>query len=196
MWKKAALVVALTLPTLAQASPYLVAGGAFGTADMEDVEATYGTGASLNTDDEVTRGIVGIGADINTHVGLEALYLSKAETTVRDSFGQQTAVTHSGLQVSLIGKLPVTDQISLFGKVSGNFFKVRAEFTSPVLPATNFGVGDDVADFGFGLGAQFKVNDSVGVRLGLERIQIRDAFDGFASDSNVDQASLALTYAL
>lgn len=196
MFKKAALAVALTLPSVALAGPYLVAGGALGTADMTDIEATYGTGATLTTDDSFGRALIGIGADINENLGFEALYLSEAEATVRDSFDQEDVVTNSGLQFSLIGKAPLTAQFSIFGKLSANYMEVEDQFTSPVLPMTNYSESDSKMQLGFGIGAQFQATDKVAVRLGLERIQIRDAFEGVPSDSDVDQASLAILFSL
>lgn len=196
MLKKIAVVTLLALPTLALANPYLVAGGALGRADMSDVEATYGPGAQLSSDEEFGRALIGIGADINTHLGVEALYLTEGESTVRDSFGQEDVVTNSGLQFALIGKAPLGAQLSLFGKLSANYLRVEDKFTSPMFPASNYSISDSKTHLGFGAGLYLQASDQVGVRLGLERIQVREAFTGVSSDSDIDQATLAFIFFL
>lgn len=186
---------ALALPALASAAPYLIAGGATGSAELDDIEATYFPGTSLRSDDSFTRALVGIGMEVNPNLGLEALYLTEAEATVEDSTGtMKDTLTSSGLQFALLGKAPLTPQFSLFGKLSANYMKVEWEFVDALLPTNNFSESDSKMQLGFGAGAHFQASDAVGLRLGFERIQFRDAVNG-AGDSDLDQTSLALTFA-
>src|SRR6218665_820673 len=77
MIKKLALLVALSAPVTAFAGPYLVLGGAMGTADLDDIAP-----AGAEVDDSFGRALLGIGADINPYLGIEALYMTEAETSV------------------------------------------------------------------------------------------------------------------
>lgn len=187
MFKKLALLVALTAPACAFAGPYLVLGGAMGTADLSDVEDSYAP-LAVETDDSFGRALIGIGADINPYLGIEALYMTEAEVSVQEPIsGVETTLKNSGFQFAVLGKAPLTHQLSLFGKLSGNYLDVEAETT---------GMGSDKDSnfhLGFGVGLYYQVNDAIGLRLAAERIQIREAING-EGDSDLDQASLAVTF--
>ncbi len=186
MFKKLAVLIALTAPASAFAGPYLVLGGAMGSADLGDVEESYAP-LSVDSDDKFGRALIGIGADINPYLGIEALYMTEAEVSVSTPL-VETTLKNSGFQLAVLGKAPLTNQLSLFGKLSGNYLEVKADTT---------GTGsekDSNFQLGFGVGLHYQVNDSVGVRLVGERIQIREAING-EGDSDLDQASLAVTFA-
>ncbi len=182
MMKKLALAFTLCMPLTAFAGPYLIVGGAMGTADLDDV-----TPAGATVDDNFGRALVGIGADINPYLGLEALYMTEAEVSISMPPDELT-IKSSGFQFALLGKAPLTQQLSLFGKLSGNYLEVKADDT---LTGSD---KDSNFQLGFGVGLHYQVNDAVGLRLTGERIQIRDAING-QGDSDLDQASLAVTFA-
>lgn len=185
MFKKLALLAVLSVPASAFAGPYLVLGGAMGSADLADVEESYPSTAE--TDDSFGRALIGIGADINPYLGIEALYMTEAEVSV-STLLVETTLKNSGFQFAVLGKAPLTNQLSLFGKLSGNYLEVKVDDTvSGSEKDSNF-------QLGFGVGLHYQVNDSVGVRLAGERIQIREAING-EGDSDLDQASLAVTFA-
>lgn len=193
MLKKIALVVALAVPACAFAGPYMVAGGAMGSADLGDLEDTYAPGAALTTDDSFGRALIGVGVDVSRNLAVEAVYLTEAEATVKDNAGHKDTLTSSGIQLSLIGKAPVSAQFSLFAKLSANYMEVGEDYVDATLSLNNYSVSDSKVHVGFGAGAQYQVSDSVGLRLGVERIQLRDAINGTGS-SDLDQASLAVTF--
>lgn len=194
MLKKLALVVALAAPACAFAGPYFVAGGALGKADVGDIESLYAPGTPLTTDDSFGRALIGVGADVTPYLGLEALYLTDAEVTVKDNTGQKDTLKNSGFQFAVIGKAPLSAQFSLFGKLSANYLEVKYEYVDALTPANNLSAKDSKVHLGFGAGAQYQVNDAVALRLGVERIQLRDAINGSGS-SDVDQTSLAVAFA-
>ncbi|HEX4869129.1 MAG TPA: outer membrane beta-barrel protein [Moraxellaceae bacterium] len=190
MHKKLALLAALALPSLALANPYIIAGAASGTADLSDIESYYGPGH--DTDDSFTRGIIGIGADLNPNLAVEASYLTEGEVTVSD--GTQTdTLTNSGVQFALLGKAPLTPQLNVFGKISANYMNVEWQYQDNLVPVNNYTVDDSKFQLGYGIGLHYQVVDNVGVRVALERIQIRDAIQG-AGDSDVDQVSAGFTF--
>lgn len=188
MFRKTALLLALVAPASAFAGPYLVLGGAMGTADLGDLEESYAP-FSVDTDDSFGRALIGIGADINPYLGIEALYMTEAEVSVKEPLsGVETTLKNSGFQFAVLGKAPLTQQLSLFGKLSGNYLEVKADTTAMDSEK------DSKFQLGFGVGLHYQANDSVGVRLAAERIQIREAING-EGDSDLDQASLAVTFA-
>lgn len=194
MLKKLALVVALVAPACAFAGPYFVAGGALGKTGLSDVESSYGPGAVLTTDDSFGRALIGVGANVTPYLGVEALYLTDAEGTVKDIAGKKDTVKNAGFQFAVIGKASLTPQFSLFGKLSANYMEVKDDHVDAITPANNRSTKDSKTHLGFGAGAQYQVNDAVALRLGVERIQLRDAING-AGSSDVDQTSLAVTFA-
>lgn len=194
MLKKLALVVALAAPACAFAGPYFVVGGALGKADLGDIESFYGPGTPLTTDDGFGRALIGVGADVSPNLGLEALYLTDAEGTVKDNTGQKDTLKSSGFQFAVIGKAPLTAQLSLFGKLSANYMDVQYEYADALAPGNNYSEKDSNFHLGFGAGALYQVSDAVGLRLGVERIQLRDAING-SGNFDVDQTSLAVTFA-
>lgn len=194
MLKKLALVAALAAPACAFAGPYFVAGGALGKTDLGDIESLYGHGAQLTTDDGFGRALIGVGADVSPYLGVEALYLTEAEGTVKDNTGQKDTLKNSGFQFAVIGKAPLSAQLSLFGKLSANYMDVQHEYVDALAPVNNYSEKDSKVHLGFGAGALYQVNDAVGLRLGVERIQLRDAIKGSGS-FDVDQTSLAVTFA-
>lgn len=186
MFKKLALIAALTAPASAFAGPYLVLGGAMGSADLEDVEKAY---VAPDADDGFGRALIGVGADINPYLGIEALYMSDAEVSVKDKVGiAETKIKNAGFQFAVLGKAPLTQQLSLIGKLSTNYLEVKVDDT------VSGSDKDSKFQLGFGVGAHYQVNDAVGLRLTAERIQIREAING-NGDSDLDQASLAVTFA-
>lgn len=188
MFKKLALLAVLSVPASAFAGPYLLLGGAMGKADLADVEESYSP-VAVETEDSFGRALIGIGADINPYLGIEALYMTEGEVSVEaDSIDTETTLKNSGFQFAVLGKAPLTQQLSLFGKLSANYLEVKGETESPL---GNDSDKDSKFQLGFGVGLHYQVNDSVGLRLAAERIQIRDVFDG---DSDMDQASLAVTF--
>lgn len=190
MLKRTLLAAVLAAPSLAVAGPYLIAGGAAGTADLGDVEAYYSTGH--RTDDDFGRALIGVGAELNPNLGIEALYLTPAKVSVEEP-GQRDELKNSGFQFALLGRAPLTAQLSLVGKLSANYMTVEDDFT--------FGPVQDSADdsrfqLGYGLGLHFQVSDAVGLRLMAERIELRDySLNGLEADTDLDQASLAFTFA-
>lgn len=188
MLKKIALAVALALPALASAAPYLVMGAASGSADLADVEAGFVPG-TYSSDDSFTRALIGVGFGLNRNLAVEGLYMTEAEASV-SAPGQKDTLKSSALQFAVIGLAPIAPQFSLFAKLSANYMQVEYETAVGPLSAST---DDDKFQVGFGAGALLQVSDQVGLRLAAERIQVRDAIAG-AGDSDIDQASLAVTF--
>lgn len=187
MLKKLALAALLASPALASASPYLIMGAASGSADLADVEATF-PGAT-SADDGFTRALVGAGVSLSPNVAVEGIYMTEIEGEVKDATTTDT-LKSSALQFALLGQAPLAAQLSLFGKISANYVQVEYEsVTGPVSGS----VDDDKFQVGFGAGLQFQASDMVGLRLGFERIQVRDAING-AGDSDIDQASVSVLF--
>lgn len=196
MLKKLVIALALTAPALASAEGvYLVLGGAAGSADMQGIEDSYGPGAQLQTDDDVERAVVGIGAKVSPYLALEGVYMTTAENRVEDATDEDT-LDHNGVQLAIVAAAPLTAQLSLTGKLSANFMNTDYNYRSG-----NFLIYSEEqrkVHLGAGLGLAFQMNDAVALRLGFERIMMNDVVDqdflGADGDVDVDQTSVSLLF--
>lgn len=187
MLKKLALAALLATPALASAGPYLVMGAASGSADLADLEA--GLTAPVASDDGFTRALVGAGFSLSPNVAVEGVYMTEAEVEAKDATSTDT-LKSSTLQFALLGQAPLAPQLSVFGKISANYVQMEFESVSGPLVLS---ADDDKFQVGYGAGLQFQASDQVGLRLGFERIQVRDAING-AGDSDIDQGSLSVLF--
>lgn len=184
MLKKLAAAVVFMAPTMAlavQPGPYFSLGAAFGSVDLSAAENAFTTG----TDDEVQRVVIGAGYNLNDSLALEALYLTNVENTIE--YGPVDAtLDHDGLQFSVLAHIPLSPQLSLFGKASANLLKV--EFEAP-------GITEDDTGFHLGVGAGlgYQVSDQLGLRATFERLMVTDV-GGSDGDFDVDQVALSLNY--
>lgn len=110
--------LALLAPLPALADPYVLLGGAVGSVDMGAIESNYGPGA--DDSDNFSRVIVGIGGRVNRNLGVEVNYLSKVTNSVSQN-GSQDNLSHQGVQLGLLGFLPVARNVDLFAKVTANY---------------------------------------------------------------------------
>lgn len=196
MLKKLVIALALTAPALASAEGvYLVLGGAAGSADMQGIEDSYGSGAQLQTDDDVERAVVGIGAKVSPYLALEGVYMTTAENRVEDATDEDT-LDHNGVQLAIVAAAPLTAQLSLTGKLSANFMNTDYNYRSGNVLI--YSEEQRKVHLGAGLGLAFQMNDAVALRLGFERIMMNDVVDqdflGADGDVDVDQTSVSLLF--
>lgn len=196
MLKKLVIALALTAPALASAEGvYLVLGGAAGSADMQGIEDSYGPGAQLQTDDDVERAVVGIGAKVSPYLALEGVYMTTAENRVEDATDEDT-LDHNGVQLAIVAAAPLTAQLSLTGKLSANFMNTDYNYRSGNVLI--YSEEQRKVHLGAGLGLAFQMNDAVALRLGFERIMMNDVVDqdflGADGDVDVDQTSVSLLF--
>jgi len=185
--------LALLAPLPALADPYVLLGGAVGSVDMGAIESNYGPGA--DDSDNFSRVIVGIGGRVNRNLGVEVNYLSKVTNSVSQN-GSQDNLSHQGVQLGLLGFLPVARNVDLFAKVTANYLDTSYN-TNNVVGGPNYYQEDHTeTHFGFGGGVEFNIAQNMALRASLEQIQIQSVvnsnFLGRSGDFNVNQGSVAL----
>jgi OOP family OmpA-OmpF porin len=99
-----------------------------------------------------------------------------------------------GVNVDLVGSLPLTPKISVFGRIGANYAEARDSFSgsgavvvlnpSPSVFDTNSKVG---------LGMQYAISNSLAVRAEVERYRINDAL---GNKGDVDLVSVGLVYVI
>lgn len=196
MMKKVLLASLLAVPAFAsaQVGPYFTAGVAMGSADLKNIEASYG-GFPTTSDDDILRAVIGIGFELSDFLAVEGTYQSKVENTVAGT-GDEDVLDHQGVQLAVLGRAPLAPQFALVGKLSANLMNTQYEYR--VSNTSVYSEDNTGAYLGIGFGAEFRANDQVALRLMAERIMMNDIIDqnflGEPGDVDVDQVTLGFNF--
>ena len=136
------------------------------------------------------------GYQLNRNFAVEGGYFDlgrfnyAVNTTSLDTFTSDTRVR--GLNLDLVGILPLTDQFSVFGRVGAAYAQNRADFarTNPLL-LNNSPTSRNNTNLKVGLGMQYAITEALAVRAELERYRISDPV---RNRGNIDMASIGLVY--
>ncbi len=111
-------------------------------------------------------------------------------TTPVGSFNGETRVR--GLNLDLVGMLPVSDRFSVFGRIGAAYAQSRASFTSTGAVAANTtNPRRNDTNLKVGLGMQYAITEALAVRAELERYRINDPV---RNRGHIDMASVGLVY--
>lgn len=106
------------------------------------------------------------------------------------SFNGSTRV--QGLNLDLVGMLPVTDRFSVLGRVGAAYAQNRGSFSSSgIVPLNLSNPRRNDTNLKVGLGVQYAITEALAVRAEIERYRISDPIRNRA---NIDMASLGLVY--
>ena len=169
-----AMALALTM------SGYVIAGGyvgaGIGQTNVDACSDLYAAGATTCDDEDTGFKFFG-GYDINKNFAIEAGYTDAGEVSASGGGGTATAELTA---LSLYGKgtVPLNETFSLFGKVGLASWEAD-------LSATGYGSlgSEDGTDLAIGIGGEFNVNNTFGVRAEWERVD--------ADDVDVDMLSIS-----
>lgn len=128
---------------------------------------------------------VRVGYDIDTHFGIELAYRDLGEDTATDDFGDRVKIKAHSIGLSALGKLPLNDQITLFGRLG--YASTRSEIkvrTNEFAPGDDFTVHERIKGFEFGAGAEYSFTPNWAARIEYIRLEKADA----------DIYSLGVTY--
>jgi OOP family OmpA-OmpF porin len=157
------------------------------------------TTTSINDDNRDTGYKIFGGYQFNKHLALEAGYFNLGEfgftsTTAAPKAGTLNGKTKlDGLNIDVVGILPVTEKFSAFVRGGVNYAETRDNFTrtGAVTITTNPNPSESSANYKFGLGLQYDFSQSLGVRTEAERYRINDAV---GNKGDIDLISLGLVY--
>ena len=153
-----ALAIAMSGPVFA--GGYIGAG--IGLASIDVCGDLIAAGATSCDDEDTGFKIFG-GYDFNENIGIEGGYTDYGELTASDGITTVTAEL-TAFAISGKGAIPLNDNISVFGKLGVAFWDAEAS-------ASGFGSADaDDTDLTYGIGAEFDVNETFGVRGEWERL--------------------------
>jgi len=137
------------------------------------------------------------GYQYNRMFALEAGYFDLGQfgyTATTVPTGTQVGkIKLKGVNLDLVGFLPLTEQFSAFGRVGVNYAQAKDNFTATgaVAAPTNANPSKSAANYKAGMGLQYDFTDAVGMRLEAERYRINDAV---GRNGDVNMYSLGLVY--
>ncbi len=97
-----------------------------------------------------------------------------------------------GFNLDLVGFIPMTEKLSLFGRVGANYARTSDTFSGTglvLVPNPNREAKQ--ANVKYGTGLQYALSDRLGLRLEAERYRINDAV---GNKGDIDLVSLGLVY--
>jgi OOP family OmpA-OmpF porin len=196
-----ASLAALTAnPALAQQDEYVYFGlsGGASRSHLDDgalLDAAMAGGITNLRRDRSDRGwrVFG-GRQFNSVFGMEAGYFDLG----RFEFGADTPPAGSingrqrvqGVNLDLVGTLPVTQNLSMLGRVGAVYARARASTDASIPPAST-ATSERGAGSKFGVGLQYAFGPSFLVRGEMERYRVRDAA---GRRGDVDLATVSLVF--
>jgi OOP family OmpA-OmpF porin len=202
----------LTLVALAViASPYALAqnsgwytGASIGqsSANIDDARissALLGSGFSstaITDDDRDTAYKLYGGYQYNRYLSIEGGYFDLGQfgfTATTVPAGTLTGTIRlRGLNLDLVGSLPMTERFSAFARLGVNYAEAADTFSGTgLVNVINPNPSKRQANLKAGLGLQYAFTDSLALRAELERYRINDAV---GNKGDIDVASLGLVY--
>ncbi|WP_296494726.1 outer membrane beta-barrel protein [Rhodoferax sp.] len=202
----------LSLLTLAlMATPFAMAqddgwylGGNIGqsTATIDEARISSGllgsglvAGPFNNTDDDLGFKVFG-GYQYNKYFSVEGGYFDLGQfgfsTTTTPAGSLSGDIRVRGLNLDLVGTLPLTEKFSAFGRVGGTYARAEDRFVGTgAVNVLNPNPSEDAANLKVGLGVQYAFTEALSVRAEIERYRINDAV---GNRGDIDLASIGLVY--
>ena len=153
------------------------------------------TVTSSSTDNRSTGGKLFGGYQLNPNFAIEGgvFDLGRFNYSGTTSGGNYSGTTRArGLNLDLVGTLPLTDRFSVLGRVGAAYAQTRDSFSSTgFVPASTSSTSRNKTDVKFGVGLQYALTDALSLRAELERYRISDPI---RNRSNVDMASIGVIY--
>ncbi|MBC7598522.1 MAG: outer membrane beta-barrel protein, partial [Polaromonas sp.] len=151
---------------------------------------------SMTEDDSGTGYKAFGGYQLNRNFAIEGGYFDLGrfnyafDTTPAGTFNGNTRVR--GLNLDLVGILPLSDRFSVFGRAGAAYAQSRANFTSTgAVPVNTSSSRRNDTNLKVGLGMQYAITEALAVRAELERYRVSDPV---RNRGHIDMASVGLVY--
>lgn len=188
-------------PDWADSAWYAGAGLGQGRAKIDDeriARSLTASGASLEsfTTDQRDLGYkVFVGKKVNRYFAVEAGYFDIGtfgfQATTSGNGNLRGETTFRGVNLDLIGHLPLTARLSALARVGGQYGRSTAHFSGNRLNGVTAPNPEKEEKFQakVGLGLQYQINDAWAVRGEIERYRLRDPL---GNRGEMDLASISL----
>jgi OOP family OmpA-OmpF porin len=171
-------------------------------AKIDDERITSGLRAgglatsSINDDDRDTGYKIFGGYQLNKNFAVEGGYFNlgkfgyKANTVPAGTMSGNIKL--QGLNLDLVGILPITEKFSAFGRAGVNYAEARDSFSGTgSVRVSNPNPSKRDTNYKFGLGVQYAFTEALAMRAEVERYRINDAV---GNKGDIDLVSVGLVY--
>jgi OOP family OmpA-OmpF porin len=153
---------------------------------------------SFTTDERELGYKLLVGKQLNQYFALEAGYFDLGKfgfaATTSGNGNLRGEAGFRGVNVDLVGQLPLTQRLSLSGRVGAQYARTSTHFRGNVLTGvTNPNASENKTNAKAGLGLEYKLSEALALRGEVERYRISDAV---GNRGDVDLLSLSLVYKL
>ncbi len=136
-----------------------------------------------------------VGKQLNRYLAVEAGYFDLGEFTYKATTSDGSLAGESrfyGINLDLVGQLPISERLSVLGRVGVQYAKTETSFTGTRLNAVT-GPSASMRKAGpkLGLGVEYKFNEALAMRAEVERYRLHDAI---GNRGDVDMATIGLVY--
>ena len=169
----------------------------FNNDSINSTLAGQGFTVTSRTEDNSSTGYKLFGGyQLNRNFAVEGGYFDlgrfnyAVNTTPLGSFSSDMRVR--GLNLDLVGILPLSEQFSVFGRAGAAYAQSRANFTrTGALPLNTAPSSRNETNLKLGLGMQYAFTEALALRAELERYRISDPV---RNRGHIDMASIGLVY--
>ncbi len=153
------------------------------------------SGISIADDDRDTGYKLFGGYKFNRNVAVEGGYFDLGKfgyaATMNPSATLNGNIKLKGLNLDLVGMLPITEKLSAFGRAGVNYAQAKGAFTGTESSVYPPNPSKRDTNYKLGLGLQYALTDSLAMRAEVERYRINDAV---GNKGDIDLVSVGLVY--
>ena len=191
-------------PDWANSAWYIGAGVGQSRANIDDerlirsLTANGATLTSFTTDERSVGGKLYVGKQLNQYLTIEGGLFDLGKfgfnSTTSGNGTLNGEVGFRGVNLDLVGQLPLSQRFSVFARVGMNYAQAKAHFTgNRLFASTNPNPSERKLNAKAGLGLEYKFTEALAVRAEVERYRVNDAV---GNRGDVDMASVNLVYKL
>ena len=204
-----AAVACVTLAVLASPAAIAQDSGWYGGANVGQSRATIDdarissgllsqgfTSVNIADDNRSTGFKIFGGYQLNNNFALEGGYFDLGKfgytATTVPAGTLNGSMKVRGLNLDLVGTLPLSERFSVFGRAGINYAQTKDNFSSTgAVTVTNPNPSERGANYKIGAGLQYAITDALSIRGELERYRVKD---GIGNRGHIDMASVGLIY--
>ena len=156
-----------------------------------------GFGSSVIVDDDRSTGFKAFGGyQINKNFAVEGGYFNLGNfgytATTVPAGTLDGRIKLRGLNLDLVGTVPLSEKFSVFGRVGMNYAQARDSFSGTgAVQVANPNPRKNDTNYKLGLGLQYALTESLAVRAEAERYRVNDAI---GNRGHIDLVSVGLIY--
>ncbi|KAB8062685.1 OmpA family protein [Janthinobacterium violaceinigrum] len=191
-------------PDWANSAWYLGAGVGQSRATIDEPRlraslAAHGeTVTAFNKDQRDTGYKLFVGRQLNQYFAVEAGYFDLGKFDFRSTTSGNGVLNGQaafrGVNLDLLGQLPLSQRVSLLGRVGMHYTKTNTEFSgNRLLGSANTHASERKLNAKLGLGLEYKFSEALALRGEVERYRLNDAV---GNRGDADLYSVSLVYKL